>query len=323
MGLTNLTLMKIAVIDMGTNTFHLLIVEVEGKSFNTLYREKISVKIGEKGINDSIITPQAVERALSALIRFKNQIDKFEVSSIFATATSAIRNASNGVELVKIIKEQIGIDVRIISGIEEAEYIYYGVAHALKLGKELSLIMDIGGGSIEFIIGNDHGALWKHSFEIGGLRMVEQFHKSDPILLSEIEQVQRYLAFHLTLLFQKVEEYQPKTLVGSSGTFDTLSDIFMLSNGIKKPLNATELPLTLVGFDTIYKQIIDKTRAERMAINGMIELRVDMIVVAAILIDFVLKSTNIKNIRVSSYALKEGVLLNTIHSLDVETEVRA
>jgi exopolyphosphatase/guanosine-5'-triphosphate,3'-diphosphate pyrophosphatase len=152
--------------------------------------------------------------------------------------------------------------------------------------------------------------------------MVEHFHKNDPILFSEIQQVEQYLASHLNLLFQKVIEFKPTTLVGSSGTFDTLSDIFRIANGIEKSIDATELPLTLEGFDIIYKQIIDKSRLERLAINGMIELRVDMIVVATILIDFVLKNTKIKNIRVSSYALKEGVLLNTIHTLPIETEAR-
>jgi exopolyphosphatase/guanosine-5'-triphosphate,3'-diphosphate pyrophosphatase len=314
--------MKIAVIDMGTNTFHLLIVEVMGKKFNTIYRKKVAVKIGEKGINEGIIIPEAEDRALSALTKFKSQIDSFGVTQVFATATSAIRNASNGKALVKKIRDQIGLEVRIITGIEEAEYIYYGVAHALNLGLEQSLIMDIGGGSIEFIIGNENGILWKHSFEIGGLRMVEQFHKNDPILFSELLQVEKYLGSHLSLLFQKVKEFQPTTLVGSSGTFDTLSDIFRIANGIGKVPEATEFPLTLEGFDNIYKQIVDKSRIERLAINGMIELRVDMIVVATILIDYVLKNTEIKNIRVSSYALKEGVLLNTIHSLPLETEAR-
>jgi exopolyphosphatase/guanosine-5'-triphosphate,3'-diphosphate pyrophosphatase len=314
--------MKIAVIDMGTNTFHLLIVEVMGKKFNTIYRKKVAVKIGEKGINEGIIIPESEDRALSALTKFKSQIDSFGVTQVFATATSAIRNASNGKALVKKIRDQIGLEVRIITGIEEAEYIYYGVAHALNLGLEQSLIMDIGGGSIEFIIGNENGILWKHSFEIGGLRMVEQFHKNDPILFSELLQVEKYLGSHLSLLFQKVKEFQPTTLVGSSGTFDTLSDIFRIANGIGKVPEATEFPLTLEGFDNIYKQIVDKSRIERLAINGMIELRVDMIVVATILIDYVLKNTEIKNIRVSSYALKEGVLLNTIHSLPLETEAR-
>ncbi len=313
--------MRIAVIDMGTNTFHLLVADVRDGQFETVYREKSAVKIGAKGINEGLIIPEALERALTAVRRFKQITDLEKVDQIFATATSAIRNASNGQELVDKIKRETGIKVRIISGEEEAQLIYYGVSHALKLGDETSLIMDIGGGSIEFIIGNASEIKWKHSFEIGGQRMIDQFHKHDPIQLSEIEDVEAYLGAHLNLLFEKVTAYQPTTLIGSSGTFDTLSDIHRIVLGLEKSPDATEFPLTVKGFQEILRDILAKTREERLAIPGMIELRVDMIVVACILIDFVLQKSNIKNIRVSAYALKEGVLLNTIHKLAKEASI--
>ncbi len=313
--------MRIAVIDMGTNTFHLLVADVRDGQFETVYREKSAVKIGAKGINEGVIIPEALERALTAVRRFKQITDLEKVDQIFATATSAIRNASNGQELVDKIKRETGIKVRIISGEEEAQLIYYGVSHALKLGDETSLIMDIGGGSIEFIIGTASGIKWKHSFEIGGQRMIDQFHKHDPIQLSEIEDVEAYLGAHLNLLFEKVTAYQPTTLIGSSGTFDTLSDIHRIVLGLEKSPDATEFPLTVEGFQEILRDILAKTREERLAIPGMIELRVDMIVVACILIDFVLLKSNIKNIRVSAYALKEGVLLNTIHKLAKEASI--
>lgn len=313
--------MKVAVIDLGTNTFHLLLAQTEGRKFSVIYREKIAVKIGENGINEGKITPEAEKRAIGALIHFKEIITKNQIEATFATATSAIRNAENGRKLVQKIEEKTGIEVRIISGIEEATYIHYGVTHAVNLDKENSLIMDIGGGSIEFIIANQSGTLWKHSFEIGGLRMVEQFHKHDPILDNEIEKIEEYLAYNLGLLFEKTAKFKPTVLVGSSGTFDTLSDIFRIKNGIEKLPGATESPLTLIGFNEIYNQIIKETRKERLQIQGMIELRVDMIVVASILINFVLKNAGINQIRVSSYALKEGVLLKTMHELPKLTDL--
>lgn len=313
--------MRIAVIDMGTNTFHLLVADVKEGRFETVHREKSAVKIGAKGINEGLIVSEAQERALAAVRRFKQITDLEKVDQIFATATSAIRNASNGQELVDKIKEEAGIKVSIISGEEEAQLIYYGVSHALKLGDETSLIMDIGGGSIEFIIGTASEIKWKHSFEIGGQRMIERFHKHDPIELTEIKEVEAYLDDHLNLLFEKVTKYRPTTLIGSSGTFDTLSDIHRILLGLEKPPNATEFPLTVSGFQDILRDILAKTRDERLAIPGMIELRVDMIVVACILIDFVLQKSDIKNIRVSAYALKEGVLLNTIHKLAKEASI--
>ena len=311
--------MRIAVIDMGTNTFHLIIVEVDSGDFKIVYREKVAVKIGENGINHGTITPEATNRAIKCLHRFNETIDVENVDEVYATATSAIRNARNGKELVKLIKSETGIDVRVISGLQEAEYIYYGVKKALKIGSEPSLIMDIGGGSIEFIIGTEDEISWCQSFEIGGQRMVEKFQKSDPMTPDQIIELEDYLRSNLQELFTAFEQYKPKTLIGSSGTFDTLGDIYRLKHDLEKGLEDTEFPLTIEAFHEIYRDLLTKNREERLAIPGMIALRVDMIVVACALINFILREFDLDNIRASAYALKEGVLLNTLHSLKKES----
>lgn len=304
---------------MGTNTFHLLIVEMDKSDFRILYREKAAVKIGEKGINHGMITKEAVKRALTTLREFKEIIDSHQANDVFATATSAIRNAKNGLQLVEMIKKETGISTRIISGLQEAEYIYYGVNKALDIGNNPGLVMDIGGGSIEFIIGTRQEILWCQSFEIGGLRMVEKFHKHDPILPEEISSLEQYLTTHLDELFDACHKFKPKVLIGSSGTFDTLSDIYRLENDIKRTPDQTELPLDLEAFHKIYKDLLSKNREQRLSISGMIPLRVDMIVVASALINFIIKKLEIEDIRVSAYALKEGVLLNMLHSLKKES----
>ncbi len=307
--------MNVAVIDMGTNTFHLIIVELDGDDFRVLFREKVAVKIGENGINKGMIIPEAIERALTTLKRFKKTIEAYQVEEVSATATSAIRNAKNGKDLVDLIERETGFKTRIISGLEEANYIYFGVKRALKIGPAPQLIMDIGGGSIEFIIGTDEKADWMHSFEIGGLRLLEKFHKNDPITDQEISDIEQFLEDELDLLFNVCENYDLDTLIGSSGTFDTLSDIYRLKTGIEKLPGDTEYPLPIVDYRKIAADLIQKTRTERMQIPGMIELRVEMIVVATILISYVVQKLKIKHLRVSAYALKEGVLLNTIQTL--------
>ena len=307
--------MKVAIIDMGTNTFHLLIAEVRDHDFVILFKEKLSVKIGEGGISKGLITKEATQRALKALSRFKEVIKAEGVDRAYATATSAIRNAKNGKELTERIYHELEIEVRIISGDEEAETIYYGVKKAVPLTDEIVLIMDIGGGSIEFIIGNNAEILWKRSFEIGGQRLIDRFHKHDPISSEEIARLEAYLGENLGPLFQAFETFKPTTLIGSSGTFDTLADIYMLANKMEKNPLDTELPFTLKAFEGIYEKMITLNRAERMLVPGMIEMRVDMIVVACVLINFVIDKMRISDIKVSSYALKEGVLLKTIHSL--------
>ena len=310
--------MKVAVIDMGTNTFHLIIVEVEKDDFKIIYREKTAVKIGEKGINHGMITDDAIDRALKTLTKFKEVIEEEQVEQVFATATSAIRNAQNGKGLVALIKEETGIQTRIISGIQEAEYIYYGVNKALKIGDQPSLIMDIGGGSIEFVIGTTREILWRQSFEIGGQRMVEKFHKHDPMIQEDKVALIEYLESNLQELFEACSQFSPKTLIGSSGTFDTLSDIYSLKANVEREKDATEYPLTIDAFMEIYHEMIIKGREERLAIPGMIPLRVDMIVVACELVNYIIHKLELTNIRVSAYALKEGVLLNTLYTLKKE-----
>lgn len=307
--------MKIAVIDLGTNTFHLMLAEVSADTYEILHRERKAVKIGEKGISKGEITAEAWDRALIALQKFKAFTEKENVEKIFATATSAIRNARNGAEMVAAIKETTGIEIEVISGMREAELIYLGAKKAMDFGPDKKLIMDIGGGSIEFIIADQEKAHWMHSFEIGGQRLVEHFHKSDPITEDEIQQLDSYFEKELGLLFSACEKHQPNTLVGCSGTFDTLSDIYCTSNSIPQTAEASELPFSLAAFKDIYLELIKKTKAERLLIPGMIEMRVEMIVVACILVEFLTHRLNLNSIRVSAYALKEGILFNVLDRL--------
>lgn len=304
--------MRVAVIDLGTNTFHLMLAEVSREKHSIFFRERIPVKIGEKGINQSEINDSAWERALNALKEFKEIIDKNQIEEVFGTATSAIRNAKNGKALVQEIKNQTGIDIEIISGMREAELIHMGAKEALDFGNGNSLVMDIGGGSIEFIIADQDGTKWMRSFEVGGQRLVERFHKSDPITDEEIQNLHSFFEKELIPLFEACEKHQPHTLVGCSGTFDTLSDIYCEQLAINRDPEDTEYPLPMEAFNEIFGDLLQKNRSERLQIPGMIEMRVEMIVVACVLVDFIIKKLSLQKIRVSSYALKEGILFNVL-----------
>jgi exopolyphosphatase/guanosine-5'-triphosphate,3'-diphosphate pyrophosphatase len=299
---------RIAIIDLGTNTFHLLIAEKDGGSYRIVHRDRHPVKIGKGRINENVITDSGVERAIDAILNFKKKIDSLRVREVFTFGTSALRNASNRNEVIEKIKSATGIDFTVISGAQEAEFIYYGVRSALDLGPEKSLIVDIGGGSVEFIIANEHGIFWKQSVDIGAQRLLERFQKHDPILAEEIEELNVHFKSTLFELFDALKAHNPLTLAGSSGTFDTLSDIFCIQKNISKTDDDREGPLSIDGFYTIYNELIGKNRAARLAIPGMIEMRVDMIVVACCLIRYLLERHDFKKIRVSGYSLKEGVL---------------
>ena len=299
---------KIAIIDMGTNTFHLLIAEVSHAGYSMLYHDHEPVKIGLAGINDGFITEEACNRAMAAMMRFRKTIDVYQASKVLAFGTSALRSARNAGQLASEITAKTGIAVSIISGNEEADLIFDGIRAAFDLGEEKNLVIDIGAGSVEFIIGDAGKLYWKQSFEIGGQRLLEKFQRHDPIAPQEIAALNDYFYTILQPLLDALSTLNPVVLVGSSGSFDTLSDIYCIRHGIHLIERPAETPLTREAFYEIYQELIHKNRQERMLIEGMISMRVDMIVVACCLIRFILEQHSFKRMRVSSYSLKEGVL---------------
>lgn len=304
---------RIAVIDLGTNTFHLLIAETNEQSVTQIFSEKTPVRIGKGGINQGYIAEDACERALHTMESFRKIIDEYNVQKIYATATSAFRNARNGVELAERIRQATGIEIAIISGDREAELIYHGVKQAIQLGEQHALIVDIGGGSVEFILANDTTVLWKQSFEIGGQRLMELFQKNDPILPEEVSELKKYLQEKLESLQEALQKFPTNTLVGSAGSFETLSDIDLRKKGFDFSIETKkEYEILLPDFYEIYEDLIGKEKALRMQIPGMIELRVDMIVVASVLVHFVLDQYKMNRLRISTYSLKEGVMSKII-----------
>jgi exopolyphosphatase/guanosine-5'-triphosphate,3'-diphosphate pyrophosphatase len=298
--------MKKAVIDLGTNTFHLMIFE--GK--NILFKTSIASKIGQGGINQGIITEEGIQRALNVLNIFKQKLIEFEVNTenVFAFGTSAIRNAKNQSELLERVKKETDINITVIDGDKEAELIYKGVSQAVKVDKN-ALIVDIGGGSVEFILCNPDKILWKRSFEIGGQRLMERFMKKDKISQSEMSRLDEYLRQELLPLTNAVHQYQPEVLIGSSGSFDTLNDMLYWKNtGRFAPTDIVGFDYSISEFWKAFEQLAFANHEERMQIGGMIPLRVDMIVVAVCLIKFVLQTYNIQEIKISNYALKEGAI---------------
>ena len=307
---------KVGVIDMGTNTFHLIIAAVREEGFQLLYREKVAVRLGKGGISKGLIQPDAWERAVRTLKHFKEVLDRHQIPEVHATATSAIRNARNGRDLAADIWKRTGITVNIISGAREAELIFLGVSKAMDLGSDLSLIMDIGGGSVEFILCDAQGPKWLRSFEVGAQRLLDMFHATDPISPEEVGKLEAFLDQQLEPLLDACQEQEPTVFVGSSGTFDTLSDIYLAETNQVKGEGLTEYPLPLSHYLKIHEELVHLSRAERLKIPGMIEMRVDMIVVASCLINWLFKRIgSLHTMRVSAYALKEGILHSVVEQV--------
>ena len=224
------------------------------------------------------------------------------------------RSASNAAVLIQTIKDHTGIEVEIISGAQEAALIYRGVQEAAQIGSGNELIMDIGGGSVEFIICNAQKALWEQSFEIGAQRLVDTFHRHDPISSEELSKLEHYLEEKLQPLFEATTLYQPTRLIGTSGAFTTLISMHKAKEQLPADLHAITYDLPLHHFEQLYHDIRYKSYEERLQVPGLSNQRVDMIVASSALIQFVISKTSIARITVSTYSLKVGLFFCTLEA---------
>ena len=225
--------MKVAVIDIGTNTFNLLVAHKPNRRLIPLAIHKEFVFLGKGGINKNTIQNDAILRGLKTIRKFKNIADQHGVSKIIAIATSAVRNADNARDFAGKVKSLTGIEIEIINGNKEAEYIYNGSREATNFGNNPVLLMDVGGGSTEFIICDKHQIYWKKSIEIGAARLFEQFHKSEPILEEEIESIEYHLEDKLQEVIKKANYFEVETLIGSSGAFTSFAK--MIAQKLNEP----------------------------------------------------------------------------------------
>ncbi len=290
------------VIDLGTNTFHLLIIEkIPNGKFHEIFRKRVFVKLASEGIDTIGTAP--FQRGLDTLSDFSKTLKKHSVKNIRAIGTAALRTASNGTDFVQVVLRETGIQIELIDGKEEARLIYQGVKQAFPIGKEKVLIMDIGGGSVEFIIANQSGIQWSQSFPIGVAVLFKSFHKKDPISTTEIQRINTCLTQKLEPLFTALERHSVDQLIGASGTFDVL-ELFLAKEN-KSSLYAT-IPIS--SYKDFSKKIINTTVAERLANQQLPDSRADLIVVALVLIDFIVEITKTSTINTSAYAMKEGIL---------------
>ncbi|MCQ2228497.1 MAG: hypothetical protein MJZ13_01980 [Bacteroidales bacterium] len=307
--------MHLGIIDIGTNTINLAIASVEGDQYQIIYSGKEAAKMGKGGINEGKITPEAIERGMTAIGHHMDTINMFKVDKTIAIGTSALRNCSNGVDFANMVKDKYGIEVKIISGEDEAQMIYDGVKQVMPIGSDRVLILDIGGGSCEFILANKDGIIWKHSFELGMARLLDKFTPSDPITPQEIKSIEMYLRQEMTPLYEALHNYPTTTLIGTSGSFDTIATIVA---AIKHPhLNvklSTSYNIRVPNFEEVHRKIISSTAAQRSEMKQMDPSRIDLIVVGSLFINFVVREMRIEHIFQCGYALKQGAVYQFINN---------
>lgn len=300
--------MRAAIIDLGTNTFKLLVAEqLPGATggLRVVHAEEVFVFLGRGGIEHGLLTEEAMARGMEALRKLSAKARALGAVQVRGMGTSALRNARNGDVFTARALAELGLPINIIPGTEEAGLVLEGVRQAVPFGKKPMLVMDIGGGSTEFILATDKALMWKHSFEIGTTRLVERFPQLDPMGLDTQLRMAEHIDAQFGLLWSVIDGHWPATLVGAAGSFNTIAAMIAHAQGTGIPDGTVELGLDIQAFDALKDRLFTLRRAERLALPGLPPDRVDTIIPAMMLIERVLLH-GIAAIHWSRYSLKEG-----------------
>jgi exopolyphosphatase/guanosine-5'-triphosphate,3'-diphosphate pyrophosphatase len=305
----------LAAIDIGTNSFHLIVAKVDNKGIiKVLTRDKETVRLGKSSTDMKYISEQAMQRGISTLKRFKLICNSYN-AEIRAVATSATREALNKEEFITRVYETTGIKVEVVSGFEEARLIYSGVLQALPVIKEKVLLIDIGGGSTEFLVGEKGKVLYANSIKIGAVRLTEKYFPDGKFRRENIEDARLYVKSMINHIVREVKESGYSSVIGTSGTITNIGMIINTAeNGAEdEDYNYNSFTYGADSFLRISKKIL---RCEKISdireIKGLDSDRIDIITSGTIILEQIFSELNISKITLSNYALREGIIFDTI-----------
>jgi exopolyphosphatase/guanosine-5'-triphosphate,3'-diphosphate pyrophosphatase len=300
---------RYAAIDLGTNTFHMIIVEKDNKDeINVINRSRHFVKLAYGGFKN--IDDEAIARGIDVLTEFKSLLKKYKVDKYLAFGTSMFRRSSNGIEFSKRLEEKTGIKINIIDGNLEAKLIFNGAKLAGALRPGYNLIMDIGGGSVEFIISDTKDIVFKKSYPIGIIELYHKFKHLEPFNKITIGNILEYIKSNAPELQKEISKYNISTLIGTAGSFEVLHTIK------SKNINDHLFDINPEDFNLFFESVAYTTHEERLKIDSIPKERKRLIVYAFLLIKFSLKISQAPIIRVTSYSMKEGMINELINEKD-------
>ncbi len=306
----------IAAIDIGTNSIHMVIVKIEPAlpAFSVIAKEKDTVRLGERDPKTGELTPEAIERSLSALKRCKDLADSLNVKEIIAVATSATREARNGQKFLNQIESELGITVNLISGQEEARRIYLGVLSGMDFGEQPQIIIDIGGGSTELILADIHEPRFLSSTKVGAVRLAREFVTTDPISKEELYYLRAYVRGMLERpvdeIWQNLQLNEVPSLIGTSGTIQTLATIHAIEKYGAAPNPIGGYQVSREELEKIVQKLAAMTCKERLEVSGIADKRAEIIVPGAIILLEVMTMLNLDSITICEQALREGIIVD-------------
>jgi exopolyphosphatase / guanosine-5'-triphosphate,3'-diphosphate pyrophosphatase len=307
--------LRLAAIDLGTNSFHMVIIEEsEEKGIVEIDRVKDMICIGRGSISTKMLDTQAMEDGVATLRKFIVLATQREVAphNILAFATSAIREAENRDEFIEMVKRETGLRVKVISGKEEAQFIYYGVRNAVTLRDKPDLLFDIGGGSVEFIIADKKQVYLLESRKIGVARMMERFLRTDPVSVHELKLLQQFFASEIYVAAEKARELGVSRAIASSGTAQNIARMIQSGKDSDSAEVLNQSGFSRQEFESFYRTVITMDTPARRKLTGLDEKRVDLIVPGLILFDTIFRVFGIREVVISDSALREGMVIHHI-----------
>jgi exopolyphosphatase / guanosine-5'-triphosphate,3'-diphosphate pyrophosphatase len=305
--------MRIAAIDIGTNSVHMIVVQVRPDlSFEVIDREKDMVRLGAGGLDGRSLRPSAMAAALQTLIKFRRLAESHKVDEIVAAATSATREADNGGDFIAEVARQTGIRIGVISGTEEARLIHLAACYGVDVGASTAVAIDIGGGSVEVTIGTATKIVRGKSFKVGVIRLTEKFIKSDPLAGRDERRLVKHLNREMGAYLDQLAAAGFERVIGTSGTILSLGALALADT----PGESTELRNQRVSAKAIHKtrkRLVDADIAERLQMPGLDPRRADLNVAGSILLDTILRRLGAVDLTLCDLALREGLVLDYIH----------
>ena len=313
--------MKVAAIDIGSNSIHMVVARIDADGhFTLLDRAKEMVRLGKGTLVARALSREAMQAGMQALATFKRLADAQQIDRILAVATSAVREAKNGGDFIAQIGHDLGIHVDLITGREEARLIHLAVSNSLDLRDASTVLVDVGGGSVELVLAERGMVKVQESLKLGVLRLAERFFESDPPTRDEVEKLEEYLDRQLASFYKRARNVELERMIGTSGTVLNLVAIALQMDGGQAPERLHGITLRAKDVQRVRKLLARSDREERQRLPGLDRRRVDTIVPGAILIDHVMRRLEVAELTTCEWALREGVLLDFIrrHRREIE-----
>jgi exopolyphosphatase / guanosine-5'-triphosphate,3'-diphosphate pyrophosphatase len=307
--------MRIAAIDIGTNSIHMIVVQVRPDlSFEVIDREKDMVRLGAGGLDGRSLTPTAIGAALQTLSKFRRIAESHKVDEIVACATSATREADNGGDFIAEVDRQTGIRIKVISGTEEARLIHLAAGYGVDIGGSTAVVVDIGGGSVEITLGSATSLTLGRSFKVGVIRLTERFVKSDPLAGGDERRLTKHLNREMGTYIDQLVSKGFERVIGTSGTILSLGLMAATAatDDGEAPEDVRNLRVSAKSLHRLRKHLVESDIEERLATPGMDPRRADLSVAGSVLFDTIIRRLGADEFTLCDLALREGIVLDYI-----------